>query len=214
MSSEPCTNASSFARTRRRSSPSFKRVWEVSRINHILRVHGHTILEEQSAAAVYDEIGQRSLKQLFPGLTEDSMTQATLSAGQSGFGFKRARDIAAPAHLGAKPRTRVRSETQFGQAFSLSRSWRRVSLRSSTIASLEQPSSASQDEDSDDMDFPAPRKSAAPSAAFTAHWQQVTRIEDLCHDQVSVKYALPPGRVRGKCLDTARLHYQRSEKTR
>ena len=43
--------------------------------------------------------------------TEDSMTQATLSAGQSGIGFKRARDIAAPAHLGAliaaKPRTRV-----------------------------------------------------------------------------------------------------------
>ena len=31
---------------------------EVSRINHILRVHGHKFLEEQSAAAVYDEIGQ------------------------------------------------------------------------------------------------------------------------------------------------------------
>ena len=29
------------------------------------------------------------------------MTQATLSAGQSGIGYKRARDIAAPAHLGA-----------------------------------------------------------------------------------------------------------------
>ena len=46
----------------------------VSRINHILRVHGHTILQEQSAAAVCDEIGQRSLERLFPGLTEDSMT--------------------------------------------------------------------------------------------------------------------------------------------
>ena len=36
------------------------------------------------------------------------MTQATLSAGQSGIGFKRAPDNAAPAHLGAltaaKPR--------------------------------------------------------------------------------------------------------------
>ena len=73
----------------------------VSRINHILRVHGHTILEEQRAAAVYDEIGQRLLERLFPGLTEDSMTQATLSAGQSGIGFKRAPDIAAPAHLGS-----------------------------------------------------------------------------------------------------------------
>ena len=85
-----------------------------------------------------DEIGQRSLERLFQGLTEHSMTQATLSAGQSGIRFKRARDIAAPAHLGAlitaKPRIlgMIRdAETQFGQAFSLTRSWRRVSLRSS-----------------------------------------------------------------------------------
>ena len=81
-----------------------------SRVNHILRVHGRKILEEQSAAVVYDEIGHRSPERLFPGLTEDSMTQATLSASQSGIGFKRARDIAAPAHLGAlivaKPRMR------------------------------------------------------------------------------------------------------------
>ena len=80
----------------------------VSCINHILRVHGHTILAEQNAAAVYEEIGQRSLERLFPGVTEDSMTQATLSASQSGIGFQRARDIAAPAHLraliAAKPR--------------------------------------------------------------------------------------------------------------
>ena len=47
------------------------------------------------------KIGQRSLKRLFPSFTDDSMTQATLSAGMSGIGFKRARDIAAPAHLGA-----------------------------------------------------------------------------------------------------------------
>ena len=36
----------------------------VGRIDHILRVHGHTILEEQSAAAVSDEI---SLERLFSG---------------------------------------------------------------------------------------------------------------------------------------------------
>ena len=53
----------------------------VSRINRILRVHGHTILQEQRAAEIYDEVGQRSLERLFRGLTEDSMTQATLSAG-------------------------------------------------------------------------------------------------------------------------------------
>ena len=73
----------------------------VSRTNHILQVHGCTILQEQRAAEIFDEVGQRSLARLFPGFTEDSMTQATLSADPSGIGYKRARDIAAPA---AKPR--------------------------------------------------------------------------------------------------------------
>ena len=58
-------------------------------------------LEDQSAAAVHDEIGQWSLERLLPGFTEDSVTEATLSASQSRIGFKRAQDIAAPAHLGA-----------------------------------------------------------------------------------------------------------------
>ena len=73
----------------------------VSRINHILRVHGHTILQEQRAAEIYDEVGYRSLERLVLCFTEDSMEQATLSAGHSGIGYKRARDIAVPAHLGA-----------------------------------------------------------------------------------------------------------------
>ena len=67
-------------------------------INHILRIHGHTILQEQSAAEVYDEIGQRSLERLFLGLTEDSKTQATLSAGQSGIGFKKERETSLLLH--------------------------------------------------------------------------------------------------------------------
>ena len=49
----------------------------VRRTNHILRVQGHTILQEQRATNIYDEVGQRSLERLFPGFTEDSMTQAT-----------------------------------------------------------------------------------------------------------------------------------------
>ena len=80
----------------------------VSRSNHVLRVHGHTILVEKRAAEIYDEVGQRSLERLFPEFTEDSSEQATLSAGQSGRGYKRVRDIATPAYLGAliaaKPR--------------------------------------------------------------------------------------------------------------
>ena len=105
---------------------------EVSRINHILRVHGHTILEEQSAAAVFDEIGQRSLERLFPGFTEDSMTQATLSGGQSGIGYKKARDTAAPAHLGALIAAKPRMQAMIQDAFwAQSTSWRLASPRSS-----------------------------------------------------------------------------------
>ena len=53
----------------------------VSRINHILRVHGHTILQEQRAADIYDEVGQRSLERLFPRFAEDSNTQASTPGG-------------------------------------------------------------------------------------------------------------------------------------
>ena len=88
----------------------------VSRINHILRVDGHTILQEQRAAEIYDEVGQRSLERLFLGLAENSMTQATLSAGQSRIGFEGARDIAAPAHLGSLIATKPRILATFRDA--------------------------------------------------------------------------------------------------
>ena len=54
----------------------------VSRINHILRVHGHPILQKKRATEIYDEAGQRFFDRLFPGFTEDSLTQATLTAGR------------------------------------------------------------------------------------------------------------------------------------
>ena len=63
----------------------------VSRVDHTFLVHGHTILEEQRAAEIFDEVGQRSFERLFRGFSEDSSEQATLSAGQSGIGYKRAR---------------------------------------------------------------------------------------------------------------------------
>ena len=34
----------------------------VSRVNHIMRVHCRTILQEKRAAEIYDEVGQRSLE--------------------------------------------------------------------------------------------------------------------------------------------------------
>ena len=48
----------------------------VRRINHILRVHGHTILQEKRAAVFYGEVGQRSFERLFQGFREDSSKQA------------------------------------------------------------------------------------------------------------------------------------------
>ena len=87
-----------------------------SRTNHILRGHGHTILQEQRAAEIYDEVGQRSLERLFPGFTEDSMEHATLSAGQSRIGYNRARDIAATAHLRALIAARPRIQAMIQDA--------------------------------------------------------------------------------------------------
>ena len=82
--------------------------WRQSYQPQLASTHGHTILQEKRAAEFYDEVGQRSLERLFRGFTEDSMVQVTLGAGQSGRGCRRARDIAAPAHMGtliaAKPR--------------------------------------------------------------------------------------------------------------
>ena len=62
-----------------------------SRVNHILRVHGHTLLQERRSAEIFDEVGLTSLER----------GQATLSAGHTGIGYKWARDIAGLAHLGA-----------------------------------------------------------------------------------------------------------------
>ena len=137
MSFEQCTNVSSSGTNRRRSSPCSERVWEVAASTTSFGFHGHTILQEQWAAEIYDEIGQRSLERLFPGLTEDSMMQATLSAGQSGIGYKRARDIAALAHLGAliaaKPRTQANdSRRSPGRPSTRAPPWRLALPRSST----------------------------------------------------------------------------------
>ena len=51
-------------------------------MNHVFGVHGHMIMEEESAART------GSLERFFPGFTEDSREQATLSADQSGIGCK------------------------------------------------------------------------------------------------------------------------------
>ena len=74
---EQCRRVFSCVRTRRQIFALFRESLGVSRINHILRVHGHTILQEKRAAEI-----NRSFERLFLGLTEDSSGQATISAGQ------------------------------------------------------------------------------------------------------------------------------------
>ena len=84
------------------------------------------------------------------------------------------------------------------------------SWRAAGVADFEHSSPASQDEDSDDMDFSAPRKSRLSAPQLQAllsrltdltrlrrlrntllckgAWQHVTRIEDSCHTHVSLKW--------------------------
>ena len=61
MSFEPCTNAISFARTCKQSLSLSVNVQVRGRINHIFRVHDHTILTEETAAKTFGQVGQVSL---------------------------------------------------------------------------------------------------------------------------------------------------------
>jgi hypothetical protein len=72
----------------------------LGRVNHILRVHGHSLVERDGAAAAFDAVGRTSLERLFQGMTDEGHTQATLSAKEAGLGWREALDVARPAHLG------------------------------------------------------------------------------------------------------------------
>ena len=76
---EQCMSVSSCVKTQKLNLPSFaKALASVVSITSWL-VHDHAILQEKRAAEIFDEDGQRSLERLFPGFTEDSSEQATLS---------------------------------------------------------------------------------------------------------------------------------------
>ena len=104
-----------------------------------------------------------------------------------------------------------------------------------TIASLEHLGSAFKDEGSDDMDFSAHQKTRLGAPQLQAQlsrltdrtrlrrlkntllsqgaWQQVTESK-TCATRRSPTWLYTLGRVRGKCLDAARLHYPYAKKTR
>ena len=64
---------SSYVGTHRQNFAFFRESLGVSRINHILRAHGHAMLQEQRAAEIYDEVVQRSLERLFLVFTGDTV---------------------------------------------------------------------------------------------------------------------------------------------
>ena len=119
------TSVLSCARTRRQNVLSFTRV--LASVVSIIScdLHGHTILQEKRAADVYDELGNGPCRGSSGGLTEDSSEQATLSAGQSGIGYKRARDTASPGHLGhsIQPKRLARYKMQSWLAFYRNNLW-------------------------------------------------------------------------------------------
>ena len=61
----------------------------VSRVNHILRVHGREILEDCGAAKTFDDVGLASLERLFRSFTEEYAEQASLGASQAGSGVQK-----------------------------------------------------------------------------------------------------------------------------
>jgi len=73
----------------------------VSRVNHIFRVHGHSLALSRAVAQKFDDIGEASLERLFPGITHEGHEQAALAVGQSGLGWRKILDVALPAHLAA-----------------------------------------------------------------------------------------------------------------
>ena len=75
---QPCQNP-------RRNLPSSRSVWESAASTTSCEF---TATQSFRNSGLH-EVGQRSLERLFPGLSEGSMTQATLSAGQSRMVYKR-----------------------------------------------------------------------------------------------------------------------------
>ena len=73
----------------------------IGRVNHILRVHGHSLVGEGGNLGIFDQCTREAMDRLFPGLTPEAHEQATLAAVLGGLGWRRASDIAQAANLGA-----------------------------------------------------------------------------------------------------------------
>ena len=107
----------------------------VRRTNHVLRVHGHTILHEGQAATNFDEVGQRSLERLFPEFIQDSSAQAAVSADQSGIGDKKC--VTLPASTSRSSRRSQPTDSQHDSR--RSHSWTPAIATSFSATGLRRP---------------------------------------------------------------------------
>ena len=73
----------------------------VCRVNHILRVHGHDLLEAGDSLQQFDSAAELAMDRLFPGTTAEGLRQAALAAPKGGLGWRWAADVARPANLAA-----------------------------------------------------------------------------------------------------------------
>ena len=98
-SSALCMNVCGYVRTHRQSLPSCARALASAESTTSSECMVTKFLTKKPPQSLM-KFGQGYSKDL-AGFTEDSSEQATLSASQSGTGYRRAMDVARPAHLGA-----------------------------------------------------------------------------------------------------------------
>ena len=63
----------------------------VAKMTHLLRIHGHSLFEEDTAIKEFDTLQERTLQNIFPGQDDASLRQTALGASVGGLGFRRAK---------------------------------------------------------------------------------------------------------------------------
>ena len=71
-----------------------------SRVNHILRLHGHVLATESTCLGAFYDGARREQERLFPGLMEESFVQAALGPRVGGLGWRTAMGTARPGNMG------------------------------------------------------------------------------------------------------------------
>ena len=76
-----------------------KDCFNVSRGNHILRVHGHALATETGCLGAVDDGARKEQEMVFPCLTKESFVQAALGPKVGGLGWRTAMGTASAAKV-------------------------------------------------------------------------------------------------------------------